>query len=154
MDVFTRMVTGFYLTMDNPSRLSVSLSLLHAVFDKGAWLREREINTDWPIAGLPEYLHADNGADFRSKAFIHACRDEGINIIWRPPGTPHFGGHVERLIGTQMGAIHFLPGTTQRNPSELGEYDSTKHSCLTLRELERYRDSPRATDRAQRLAIP
>src|SRR5215472_14220583 len=138
MDVFTRMVTGFYLTMDNPSRLSVSLCLLHAVFDKGAWLREREINTDWPIAGLPEYLHADNGADFRSKAFIHACRDEGINIIWRPPGTPHFGGHIERLIGTQMGAIHFLPGTTQSNPSELGEYDSAKHSSLTLRELERF----------------
>jgi len=138
MDVFTRMVTGFYLTMDNPSRLSVSLCLLHAVFDKGAWLREREINTDWPIAGLPEYLHADNGVDFRSKAFIHACRDEGINIIWRPPGTPHFGGHIERLIGTQMGAIHFLPGTTQSNPSELGEYDSAKHSSLTLRELERF----------------
>jgi putative transposase len=138
MDVFTRMVTGFYLTMDNPSRLSVSLCLLHAVFDKGAWLREREINTDWPIAGLPEYLHADNGADFRSKAFIHACRDEGINIIWRPPGAPHFGGHIERLIGTQMGAIHFLPGTTQSNPSELGEYDSAKHSSPTLRELERF----------------
>ena len=138
MDVFTRMVTGFYLTMDNPSRLSVSLCLLHAVFDKGAWLRDREIDNDWPIAGLPEYLHVDNGADFRSKAFIRACRDEGISIIWRPPGTPHFGGHIERLIGTQMGAIHLLPGTTQNNPSELGDYNSAKHSTLTLRELERF----------------
>ena len=52
MDIFTRMVRGFYLTMDNPSRLSVSLCLLHAVFDKGAWLREREIDNDRPIAGL------------------------------------------------------------------------------------------------------
>lgn len=138
MDVFTRMVTGFYLTMDNPSRLSVSLCLLHAVFDKGAWLREREIDNDWPIAGLPEYLHVDNGADFRSKSFIRACRDEGISIIWRPPGTPHFGGHIERLIGTQMGAIHLLPGTTQSNTAGLGDYDSAKHSSLTLRELERF----------------
>ncbi len=138
MDVFTRMVTGFYLTMDAPSRLSISLCLLHAAFDKGAWLREREIDNDWHIAGLPEYLHADNGADFRSRAFIRACRDEGIKIIWRPPGTPHFGGHIERLIGTQMGAIHLLPGTTQSNPSELAKYDSAKHSSLTLRELERF----------------
>ncbi len=138
MDVFTRMVTGFYLTMDEPSRLSISLCLLHATFDKGAWLREREIDNDWPIAGLPEYLHADNGADFRSRAFIRACRDEGIKVIWRPPGTPHFGGHIERLIGTQMGAIHLLPGTTQSNPSQRGEYDSAKHSSLTLRELERF----------------
>ena len=31
MDVFSRMVTGFYLTMDAPSRLSTSLCLLHSV---------------------------------------------------------------------------------------------------------------------------
>jgi putative transposase len=138
MDLFTRMVTGFYLTMDDPSRLSVSLCLLHAVFDKSAWLQEREIDTVWPIAGLPESVHTDNGADFRSRAFIRACRDEGVNTIWRPPGTPHFGGHIERLIGTQMGAVHLLPGTTQSNPSERGDYDSAKHSSLTLRELERF----------------
>ena len=39
-------------------------------------------------------------------------------MIWRPPGTPHFGGHIERLIGTQMGAVHLLPGTTFSNPPE------------------------------------
>jgi len=38
MDVFTRMVIGFYLGMDAPSRLSISLCLLHAVYDKTAWL--------------------------------------------------------------------------------------------------------------------
>jgi putative transposase len=138
LDIFTRMVTGFYLTMDDPSRLSVSLCLLHAVFDKSAWLREREIDTVWPIAGLPESVHTDNGADFRSKAFIRACQDEGINTIWRPPGTPHFGGHIERLIGTQMGAVHLLPGTTQSNPRDRGDYNSEKHSSLTLRELEMF----------------
>jgi putative transposase len=138
MDIFTRMVTGFYLTMDHPSRLSVSLCLLHAVFDKSAWLQELEIDNVWPIAGLPESIHADNGADFRSKAFIRACRDEGINTIWRPPGTPHFGGHIERLIGTQMGTVHLLPRTTQRNPDDRENYDSTKQSSLTLRELERF----------------
>ena len=37
-----------------------------------------------------------------------------------------------------MGAVHLLPGTTQSNPSERGNYDSSKHSSLTLRELERF----------------
>ncbi|WQP41303.1 hypothetical protein U8C38_27750 (plasmid) [Sinorhizobium medicae] len=55
--------------MDAPSRLSTSLCLLHSVFDKSAWLREREITEAWPVAGLPEALHVDNGADFRSRAF-------------------------------------------------------------------------------------
>jgi putative transposase len=68
MDVCSRMVTGFYLTMEAPSRLSTSLCLLHSVFDKSAWLREREISEPWPVAGLPDMAHVDNGADFRSRA--------------------------------------------------------------------------------------
>lgn len=71
LDICSRMVTGFHLTMEAPSRLSTSLCLLHSVFDKSAWLREREINEPWPVAGLPETLHVDNGADFRSRAVAH-----------------------------------------------------------------------------------
>jgi putative transposase len=138
MDVCSRMVTGFYLTMEAPSRLSTSLCLLHSVFDKSAWLREREITEPWPVAGLPDMVHVDNGPDFRSRAFKRGCQDAGIAIEWRPPGEPHFGGHIERLIGTQMGRLHLLPGTTFSNPQELGEYNSKRHAALTLRELERY----------------
>lgn len=138
MDVCTRMVTGFYLTMEAPSRLSTSLCLLHSVFDKSAWLREREIDEPWPVAGLAETLHVDNGADFRSRAFERGARDSGMQIDWRPPGEPHFGGHIERLIGTQMGRLHLLPGSTFSNPQERGEYNSRKHAALSLRELERY----------------
>ena len=138
MDVFTRMVTGLYLTMDAPSRLSISLCLLHAVYDKTAWLQERDIDAAWPIAGLPEALHADNGADFRSRAFVRVCRDAGIKTIWRKPGIPHYGGHIERLIGTQMGAVRLLPGTTFSSPEERAGYDSGREARLTLRELERF----------------
>ncbi|MBE0703764.1 MAG: DDE-type integrase/transposase/recombinase [Afipia sp.] len=138
MDVCSRMVTGFYLTMEAPSRLSTSLCLLHSVFDKSAWLREREIMEPWPVAGLPDMVHVDNGADFRSRAFKRGCQDAGIAIEWRPPGEPRFGGHIERLIGTQMGRLHLLPGTTFSNEHELGDYDSKRHAALTLRELERY----------------
>ncbi|ANN61889.1 transposase (plasmid) [Mesorhizobium loti NZP2037] len=138
MDICSRIVTGFYLTMEAPSRLSTSLCLLHSVFDKSAWLREREITEPWPVAGLPDTLHVDNGPDFRSMAFKRGCQDAGIAIEWRPPGEPHFGGHIERLIGTQMGRLHLLPGTTFSNAQELGEYDSKRHAALTLRELERY----------------
>lgn len=138
IDVFTRMITGFHLSLDPPSRLSVSLCLLHAVYDKTSWLKEREIEASWPIAGLPETIHVDNGADFRSNAFIRGCRNEGINIIWRPPGEPHYGGHIERLMGTMMGEMHLLPGTSFGNPIERGSYDSKKHSAMSLRELECY----------------
>jgi hypothetical protein len=86
----------------------------------------------------PETIHVDNGADFRSKAFIRGCRNEGIDVIWRPPGAPHYGGHIERLIGTMMGEMHLLSGTSFGNPIERGSYDSKQHSAMSLRELERY----------------
>lgn len=138
MDVCSRMVTGLYLTMEAPSRLSTSLCLLHSVFDKSAWLRERGIVEPWPVAGLPDMVHVDNGADFRSRAFRRGCQDAGIAIEWRPPGEPRFGGHIERLIGTQMGRLHLLPGTTFSAEQELGDYNSQRHAALTLKELERY----------------
>jgi putative transposase len=138
IDVLTRMVTGFHLALDPPSRTSIGLCLLHAVYDKSAWLAERNIEAPWPVAGLPEALHVDNGADFRSHAFERACRNHGIQIKWRPVGAPHFGGHIERLIGTQMGAMQMLPGSTFSNPADRGSYQSASAARMTLRELERW----------------
>jgi len=67
MDIFMRAVTGLHLTMDAPSRFSISLCRLHAVYDKAAWLAEREIEEEWPISRLPDTIHVDHG-DFRSRA--------------------------------------------------------------------------------------
>ena len=53
IDVCTRMVAGFYLSLDPPSISSVGLCLLHAAYDKTAWLAERGIELSWPVAGLP-----------------------------------------------------------------------------------------------------
>jgi putative transposase len=60
IDVCTRMVAGFYLSLDPPSTSSVGLCLLHAVYDKSAWLGGRGLDLDWPVAGLPRILHCDN----------------------------------------------------------------------------------------------
>ena len=119
IDVFTRMVVGFHLSMDKPSRVSLGLCMLNAVYDKTTWLKEHGIDAIWLAAGLPEAVYSDNGADFRSHAFSWACREEGIKLIWRPIGAPHYGGHIERLIGTIMGRVHFYPGSTFANSAAL-----------------------------------
>jgi len=138
IDVMTRMVTGFHLAIESPSRTAIGLCLLHAVYDKTAWLAERGIDAPWPTAGLPEALHVDNGADFRSRAFERACRNHGVQIRWRPVGEPHFGGHIERLIGTTMGAVQMLLGSTFNNPADRGDYSSASAARMSLRELERW----------------
>lgn len=138
IDVFTRMVVGFYLSLEAPSVTSVALCLTHAVIDKTRWLAERGITAEWPTNGLPACIHVDNGAEFHARAFRRGCDDHGIAIAYRPPGTPRFGGHIERLIGTMMGSVHLLPGTHFSNVLEKGDYDPEAHAVMTMRELETY----------------
>src|SRR5450631_1822345 len=100
--------------------------MAHAVLPKEAWLLERKIQAEWPISGVPQCVHADNGSDFKGEALRRGCEDYGIRIDFRPPGRAHFGGHIERLIGTLMQRVHTLPGTTYSNPLERGDYRSEK----------------------------
>jgi hypothetical protein len=53
----------------------------------------------------------------------------------RPVARPHFGGHIERLIGTLMGPVHLLPGSTDASPHARGGYDSEREARLTLPEF-------------------
>ncbi len=139
VDVASRMVTGFHVSLDPPSALAVSLVLTHAVLSKEQWLADRELSTiNWPVAGIPRVIHLDNAKEFHSEALLRGCQEYSIQIEHRPPGRPHFGGHIERLIGTMMGAVHLLPGTTFSNVQQKGSYDSEAHAALTLPELERW----------------
>ena len=136
IDVNTRMVLGFHLSLEPPSLLAVALCLTHAVMDKSFWLAARGIGTDWPARGIPKAIYVDNGAEFHARAFKRACSDYQIELSHRPPGTPRYGGHIERLIGTMMGAIHLLPGSHFSNIFERGDLDAEAEAVMTLHELE------------------
>ena len=138
IDVHTRMVVGAYLSLDEPSVISVGICLLNAVFEKAAFLASKDLDLAWPAMGLPNTIHVDNGPDFRSKAFIRGCQEHGMHVTWRPPGTPRYGGHIERLMGTQMGAVHVLAGSTGSSVADRQGRDVQSAAALTLRELERW----------------
>ena len=138
IDIATRMVTGYYATLEAPSRLSVALCLTQAVTPKAELLAELACNIPWPAQGKPHSIHVDNGRDFRSRAFQSACAEWGIDLVYRPPGSPHFGGHIERLIGRMMGAVHLLPGTTQSSITAKGDYDAEGMATMTLSEFDRW----------------
>ncbi len=135
VDVCSRMYAGFYLTFDPPSATSVACCLLHAVMDKGPWLEARGLPAAWPVAGLPETIHVDNGKEFHSRAFLRACEDYGIAVRHRPVRQPHFGGHVERRLGHLSQELHLLDGSTFSNVQERGAYDAEGNACLTITEI-------------------
>ena len=138
IDVHSRCVPGFYLSLDPPSATSVALCIAHAALPKEAWLSSLGIEVSWPIAGVPERFHLDNAREFRSEALRRGCEQYGIGIDYRPVATPHYGGHIERLIGTMMGKVHLLPGTTFSDPRVKGDLDPEKTAAMTLDELQRW----------------
>lgn len=136
IDVYSRMVAGYYLTFDPPGALSVGLCLVHAILPKEAWLAKFGLKGPWPCRGLPTTIHADNGKDFRSETLQRSCLEHGIHIEWRPVGKAHFGGHIERLLGTFLQEMHQLAGTTFSSVAERGNYDAMGTAAFTLREFE------------------
>ncbi|MGR5679646.1 Mu transposase C-terminal domain-containing protein, partial [Escherichia coli] len=72
---------------------------------------------DWQMRVKPLMLYLDNAAEFNSEALRRGCEQHGILLDYRPLGQQHYGGIVERIIGTAIQMIHDeLPGTTFSNP--------------------------------------
>ena len=84
---------------------------------------------------MPRIIHADNGPEFHGEALTRGCAEYGITLAHRPVARPRFGAHIERLIGTMMGRVHLLPGSTDSSPTARGSYQSENEATLTLAEF-------------------
>ncbi|MBE7566258.1 Mu transposase C-terminal domain-containing protein [Acidithiobacillus sp. HP-11] len=136
IDVFSRMVVGYYLSFDAPSITSVGMCVAHAILPKEDWLVLHNVDATWPVSGLMTTIHVDNGSDFRSESFRNSCAMYNIRLEYRPVKQARFGGHIERLLGTFLKEFHGLPGTTFSSIKERDEYDSEKHATMTKSEFE------------------
>lgn len=137
VDVYSRMITGYYISLDAPSVTSVSMCISRSILKKDKLLTDFGLSdAKWEAFGKPRKIHVDNGSDFRADSLKKSCAFHGIDIEFRPLARPEYGGHIERLIGTLMKKVHELPGTTFSNIKEKDDYNSEKHASLTLHELE------------------
>ncbi|MFZ6731214.1 Mu transposase C-terminal domain-containing protein [Undibacterium sp. Ji42W] len=136
IDVATKMVTGFLMTLDPPSALSAGLCIAHAVSRKEHWLAKRDIHAEWPIFGKMAKIHLDNAKEFHGRMLTRACDEHGIIKEHRPKGQPNYGPHVERAFRTFMEECQSLPGTTFSNVQKKLDYDSEGRACMTLTELD------------------
>ncbi len=137
MDLYSRMVVGFYLSFDAPSSISVGMCLSQAICQKRDYLAKLGVEGDWPVWGTMGIVHADNGVEFKGSALQRSAVEYNIDLQSRPIGKKHYGGHIERMLQTINGHIRELPGATFSNPQERKGYDSVEKARLTLTELER-----------------
>lgn len=138
IDVFTRVILGFYLALEYPSRLSLALCLRHAILPKDNWLKRVAGVGPWPVFGRPRRIYTDNGADFRSLSFRLGCQRQHIENGYRPVRQPRYGGTVERLIGTFMRRMRLIPGNTFNEILNKKSPYAAHSAVLRLEDLERW----------------
>lgn len=136
IDLATRTIPAFFVGLERPSAATVALLLSRLVQPKEAWLAHLGLEMDWPMFGIPQCLHLDNAAEFRSKALRMGCAQYGIELMYRPVGKPHYGGHVERMNRTLMQRLKGLPGATGNTTRGRKERKPEELACLTLPEFE------------------
>lgn len=136
IDCASRVVLGFHLSFDAPNSDSVSSALLMALMPKHQLLKDHGLSgLKWDVWGKPKSVQTDWASEFRSKDFQIVCMNAGIKAKLRAFAQKHWGGRIERLIGTFMGKVHMLPGTTFSNPKARDGYDSEHRAIMDMGDM-------------------
>lgn len=138
IDVYSRMIAGFYVSLQPPGYYNVSQCLYSIFTQKENILNNYNIDSNWNIFGVPRIIGVDNGADLVSSDMQRVCDEYGITLMKRPVARPQFGAHIERVLGTINQEVHNLSGTTFSNIHEKGNYKSDKEAMYTFDELKEW----------------
>ncbi|QJI37902.1 Mu transposase C-terminal domain-containing protein [Pseudomonas sp. ADAK13] len=139
VDRYTRVVLGYYLSLHVPNSVSVASALTHAVLPKWEFLGRLGLDKfSYPFFGVPQLLGMDNAKEFKKRRFLLDLDKVQMGYEHRPPGRKHYGGHVERMIGTFMGKLHLLSGTTMSNTVARKNLKSSALPTMTFSEFCRW----------------
>ncbi|MDP1615983.1 Mu transposase C-terminal domain-containing protein [Phenylobacterium sp.] len=132
IDEHTRVILAFVLSWEYPNATTVALLLARALTPKEDWLASIDSPVSYPVWGKMDRIFVDNAGELSSAAVVLGCKENNIAPPERrPKGLPHFGGIIERFIGTAMRNMRLLRGQTAerrgfgkertRNPNETAE---------------------------------
>lgn len=100
VDVFSRLITGVYVGVENNSWNGAKMALLNMAEDKVEVCRRAGImiaESDWPSGGvIPSEFEVDNGAEYAGNMFEMFNHENGIKISMLPTRMGSFKGNVEQ----------------------------------------------------------
>lgn len=102
IDVFSRMIVGYYVGLEGPSWIGMAMALASAMMDKVSFCEKygKQITKDdWPCQYVPEAIMCDRG-EGEGKAIETACRSLDIRIENAASYRADWKGVVERYFKT------------------------------------------------------
>lgn len=135
IDDKTRYILGYYLSFEEPSAVSMTRALKHALSPKE---ESEDAKSEWDAWGIMEILAVDNGMEFHGKALEAGAGRYGITVLFCPRRKPWYKGKIERFFGSlNTGLLADIQGKTFSNITLKGDYDPSKHAVLTLATVRR-----------------
>ena len=139
IDVFSRMVAGFYIGFESPSYVAAIQALTMAMTDKVAYCTQFgfEITFDqWPITGLPDAILADRG-ELLGHQIEALERNFSVRIENTPPYRGDAKGIVERYFKTAQADFKpFATGVVEGfKEKKRGGNDYPLDAKLTIRDF-------------------
>ncbi|MBY3619577.1 DDE-type integrase/transposase/recombinase [Acinetobacter sp. CUI P1] len=138
IDVFSRVIVGFYVGLEGPSWLGAQMALLNT-FENKTELGEKfgiEITEQmFPSAHLPEKIVADRGELISDPAGVLSFYFN-IDVVNTPPYRADWKGIVEqqfRLLNLKT--ISWLPGAINKRHRQRGEPNHALDATLDLNEF-------------------
>lgn len=138
IDIWSRMIYGYYITLEAPSNLSLGLAVVHGILPKTETLNRLPFKTTWPICGFPWQVHADNAGEFHGNMLELAANEYDFEIVFRKVKEPQYGGYIESYLGTLSNSLRHLPGSTREGKDALDGTDPSESAVMTLAELDEY----------------
>lgn len=138
IEIWSRCVAGFYITLESPGNLSLGMAMVHAILPKADTLKLLSYEATWPVCGFPWAVHSDNAGEFHGNMQELAAKEYSFELIFRKVKQPQYGGYIETYLGTLSGQLRRVPGATREGKDALGDYDPSEAAVMTLAELEAY----------------
>lgn len=140
IDVFSRLITGTYIGLNNPSWEGASSALYNCIEDKVEFCKRYGIEIDeskWPNSTLPRKLLADNG-EFAGELPSNLIENLNIEI----ENTPSYMGKCKGIVEQSFRLSehkynHLLPGITDRDFRKKGKTDYMKEATLDIEDFTR-----------------
>ncbi|ABA22066.1 Integrase, catalytic region (plasmid) [Trichormus variabilis ATCC 29413] len=134
IDSYSGCAMGFYLGFEAAGSHEVALALRHAILAK-QYPPDYQIQHEWMLAGLPEYIVTDRAKEFRSGHLRRIAMD--LNIQLRLRAYPQQGGLIESLFDkANKEVLSMLPGYKGSNVQKR-PLDAEKYACITYEEFEK-----------------
>lgn len=140
-DVFSGMVTGFYVTPDNASYYNAALTLYNTGINKVEVFKELGLDfltyEDWPCDYMPFRILGDRGPEFISYMSESIPKNLEIELNNTPPYRPELKSIVERSIRSLLSNIEgqlYGAGLIRKGPKRITK-DSKKEAILNYKDI-------------------